>query len=322
MPPRIRVDTEDLKRFAAEIDPISDHFEKTGMDISQSTYNLNDYGGQLPTKKYAMSAQHDALGIRVELKEDAEQLRTLAAKFEAADQETMEGFGPPPIAVSPEPPNPFFGFVHSIRLGWDPDTPDGTVTRPGDNTYGPTQNVDVGFILTHIAEKIHHRLCGEFCAFHIAGIKDLRSGFMKILMSGDADLIDCLLHDKTLHPDDMQRLYALLGVKTGKTISVFTGEHVDPKTFQDILAAGGKVTVLVNMDPTSGKITDPSKDMGVGHWVTVEDMWVDSTGTTWVEVYNPYNNQYEAYRWDTLSASMQYPGAGNENSGAYIPTYP
>jgi hypothetical protein len=51
-------------------------------------------------------------------------------------------------------------------------------------------------------------------------------------------------------------------------------------------------------------------------------MWVDSIGTQWVEVYNSYNNSYEAYRWDTFAAAMQQPGVGNETAGYYIPILP
>jgi GH24 family phage-related lysozyme (muramidase) len=99
--PRIRVDTETLKKNAEKIDLISADFEKTGTGIYQSTYSLNDYGGQLPTKKSALTAQHDANGIRDQLKEDAEKLKELAIKFEEVDRMTVGGFG-----LIPEPPLP------------------------------------------------------------------------------------------------------------------------------------------------------------------------------------------------------------------------
>lgn len=51
MPSRIRVDTESLKRNAEKIDTIASDLGKTGATINQSTYSLNDFSGQLPTKR-------------------------------------------------------------------------------------------------------------------------------------------------------------------------------------------------------------------------------------------------------------------------------
>jgi type VII secretion effector (TIGR04197 family) len=119
MPSRIRVDTESLKRNAEKIDTIASDLGKTGATINQSTYSLNDFSGQLPTKKEALRAQHEANGIRNQMKEDAKKLKELAIKFEEVDRMTMDGF-----VMIPEPPLPGVGhgwelspFLHTSRCG-------------------------------------------------------------------------------------------------------------------------------------------------------------------------------------------------------------
>jgi hypothetical protein len=260
---RIRVETDGLIKFANEIDLIASQNGKTGDKIYQSTYSLNDYGGQLPTKKTALTAQRDGDIIRDDLVEDAEQLRALAGKFEAVDIETIGSFIPRPPYELPTPWGPIRDFIHSIRLDWDPDNPDGTVTRPGDNKFGPSQFINLEELLGDEEfyasdSKLKSRgLCGELCAFHLAGITDLKTAIIKIMLSGDADLIEHLKNDINLQPEDMQRLLKILGVKTGETQMIPQGTMLSPDTFKDIMDAGGKVAVLVNIDG-NGKITDPN----------------------------------------------------------------
>jgi hypothetical protein len=176
------------------------------------------------------------------------------------------------------------------------------------------------YIPKKLADDFSHHLCGILTVFHLAGITDPAVGFLLMLKAGGR-FKDILEKDLYTGPQDMQDLCELLGLKTGPTQSVLSGTFLDPKVFHDILDSGGKILVVVNID-ANGVITDPRNGLGVGHWVSVESMWVDSSGVTWVEVYNPYTNQYEAYRWDTLAASMQQPGKGNEQGGFYIPVYP
>jgi hypothetical protein len=249
---RIRVDTDGLIKCAKEIDLIASQTGKTGDKVYQSTYSLNDYGGQLPTKKAALTAQRDAKIIRDDLAEDAEQLRVLAGKFEAVDNETIGSFIPrPPYEL----PTPWFqDFLHSLRWGWDPNTPDGYVTRLGDNKFGSSQFIDLEELFgdekyyVDNSKEISRGLCGELCAFHHAGIKDLKSAFQKILDSGDDDLILHLKNDINLQPEDMQRLLKISGLKTGETQMIPQGTMLSPEAFQNILDDGGQVAVLVNID--------------------------------------------------------------------------
>jgi hypothetical protein len=322
---RIRVDTEDMRRLADAIDRIGSECGQTAATAAAATNGLNDYGGQLPIKKNNMVSLDEANHIRDLLREDASKLRKLAEKFEHADKDTVEGFKRLPSLP------PIHGKIPDIL--WDPDAPDGTVTRPGDNNFGPSQHINLEEIIPGFKYKppknadslYSRRLCGELTAFHVAGIKGLLTAFMKIMLSGDQDLIDKLIHDKTLLPEDMERLFKILGVKADPYQPILPGTMLPPEAFQDILDKGGKVVVLVNIDTSekgNGKIVDPNKKLDAGHWVSVERMWVDANGVTWVEVYNPYNNQYEAYRWDTLAASMQQPGKGNDYYGGYFAVYP
>jgi hypothetical protein len=325
---RIRVDTDGLLRFAKQYELIASEFEKNGARVYQSTYSLNDYGGQLPLKNSALSAQRDANDIRDDLREDAEHLRALANRFEKTDQELggkILPFLPPPPK---DPLQEFTNWRRNFELWWDPNTPDGTPTRPGDNNFGPTQNINLEKLIPGFKYKppkaengFSRRLCGPLCLLHLAGITDPAAGFLLLIAAGKY-FEDILTGDKLTSPKDLMEMCKILGLTPGPLTTFPAGTNIDPKTFQDILDAGGKVMVLVNATCPPGTITDPVGGLDSSHWVTVEDIWVDSTGTTWVEVYNPYNNQYEAYRWDTLEAAMQTPGTGSPGGGYYFSVYP
>jgi GH24 family phage-related lysozyme (muramidase) len=99
MSQRIRVDTESLKRHASTNEQISSDIKKVGDKIYQSTSGLNDYGGQLPTKKTALTAQNEAGGISSQVEESSEKLANIAAKFEEVDNALVSSF----VAI-PEPP--------------------------------------------------------------------------------------------------------------------------------------------------------------------------------------------------------------------------
>jgi hypothetical protein len=337
--PQIRVDTENLKKNAAKIDVLASELEKTGSTIYQNTYSLNDYGGQLPTKKDALMAQQTVNSIRGLWKEEAQQLRDLAGKFEAVDQQTIDGINSSitsiasilaQIMISGQERDSSHYPPPVSHGDWDPNTPNGTVTRPGDNNFGPTQFINLeklipGFTYTTPpAQGVSHHLCGILTVFHLAGITDPVEGFKKMLAAGGR-MSDLLTADLLTNPDDLQKLCALLGLKTDPSVMVPAGTFLDPSVFKAILAKGGKIIVLVNLKENwngTSVITDPKDALGVGHWVSVEDMWVDGSGQTWVEVWNPYNNRYETYTWDTFAAAMQEPGQGNERGGFYIPVYP
>ena len=87
MSARIRVNTESLKRGAAELAQLAVEFDKLGSSLYGSIAPLNDYGGQLPNKKTALLVRHDAQSMQIEIAEMDESLRRLAAMFEQADQE-------------------------------------------------------------------------------------------------------------------------------------------------------------------------------------------------------------------------------------------
>jgi lysozyme len=107
MSQRIRVDTESLKRNARTNKQISGDIKKVGDKIYQSTYRLNDYNGQLPTKKTALTAQNEASGISSQVKESSEKLANIAAKFEEVDNALVSSF----VAI-PEPPLPIIFGNH------------------------------------------------------------------------------------------------------------------------------------------------------------------------------------------------------------------
>jgi hypothetical protein len=324
---RIRVDTEMLEKKADAIDRIGAECERTAAGAAAGTNGLKDYGGQLPIKKNNMASLGQAQAVRNLLREDTEKLRKLAAEFERADQETSYGF-----AKIPDFPPP---FVHEMpNVFWDPDTPDGTVTRPGDNDFGPSQDINIEELFPHppfpenfftykTSSKLSTRLCGILTAFHMAGITDLADGFL-IIINNNGELLKKLETNAYLSPNDIQELCALLGLKTGNTVALYEPTDTESQVFQDILDDGGKIMVAVNAICPPGLITDPNDRLGSGHWVSVERMWTDRNGTVWVEVYNPYNNQYEVYRWETLNAAMQHAGSTNSNPdcGFYIPVYP
>jgi GH24 family phage-related lysozyme (muramidase) len=107
MSDRIRVDTESLKRKAGDGHQIATEIEESGAHLYQKMVSLNDYGGQLPSKREGLKAQSAANNIRDQLKVSFERLRLLAGKFEDVDRETLAGFLP-----IPEPPLPTIFYVY------------------------------------------------------------------------------------------------------------------------------------------------------------------------------------------------------------------
>jgi hypothetical protein len=325
MSQRIRLDTEELKRQAEKMKAIAAAIKKSGDVVAAKTSGLKDYGGQLPTKKFALSTQQTASAVHDQMQADAEHMAHIADLFEAVDDRLIDGMVPPPPYRLPDQDS-----IHGLPNGtvWDPNTPDGTVMAPGDNNFGPTQNINLEDLLPGFQYKppkhepyyYSQHLCGEMTLFHLAGIIDPATGFM--IMMTDPDLYKKLVTDTNLTPQDMMKLCKMLGMTPGELVAFTTGTKIDPEAFKEILASGGKVVVLVNYLIPPGTIVDPKKGEYAGHWVSVEDMWEDSEGTLWVKVYDPYTNQYTAYRWDTLEAAMQYPGKYSEGWGYYIPVYP
>jgi hypothetical protein len=326
VPQRIRVDTDNLRKYADAFDRIAALIGDTGPALIRAATSVKDYGGQLPCKKDALAAQAEASDLRSGLQDDAGHLRMLADLFDKVDQEAVQGMAPPPPCPPYNPPPDFKRFLPHFRFNWDPDTKDGTATRPGDNDFGPTQNLDLRKILNdpnfYVPPKrdddFSHKLCGVLCAFRLAGV-DLRTGLL--IMLADPRFAKILKGDSLTTAKDLWDLLQLLGANPGEIQTFPSGTKIDPAVFRQILDDGGQIVVLVNAYCPPGTVTDPAKGMYSSHWVTVDDMWYDSEGTLWVEVYNPYNNQYEAYRWDTLEAAMQS-SPGSPGGGYYIPVYP
>jgi GH24 family phage-related lysozyme (muramidase) len=107
MSKRIRVNTEGLKKYAQLINQLAAEFGKTGAEVFGNTHSLNDYGGQLPTKREAVNAQHEANGIRNGMQEDAEKILILAENFKRVDEQTIAEF-----VLPPPPPLDFTDFKH------------------------------------------------------------------------------------------------------------------------------------------------------------------------------------------------------------------
>jgi hypothetical protein len=325
---RIRVNTENLRKYAVTFDHLASLIGENGTTLIQVANSVNDFGGQLPIQKDSLDTQLGANNIRNILQEEAERLQTLARQFEEVDNEAVSVFTPPP----PRWISPFEDVIRKLRrfrLGWDPNTPDGTVVRPGDNDFGPTQNIDLRKLLDDPdfyfppkkEDDTSRHLCGVLCLFTIAGVGLLEG--IQIMLAAGGRFADILKSDAYTSPQDLVELCKLLGLKTGELKTFPSGTTIDPEEFQEVLDNGGKMVVLVNAKCPPDTITDPGNGpLNSSHWVDVTDMWSDSEGTLWVEVYNPYNNQYEVYRWDTLEASMQRPGTGSPGGGYYLPVYP
>jgi GH24 family phage-related lysozyme (muramidase) len=104
MSQRIRMDTEELKRQAEKLKALAAAIKKSGDAVAARTSWLKDYGGQLPTKKFALSTQQTASAIFDQIQADAEHMAHIADLFEKVDSEVVEGMEiapPPPF----DPPN-------------------------------------------------------------------------------------------------------------------------------------------------------------------------------------------------------------------------
>jgi GH24 family phage-related lysozyme (muramidase) len=98
MSPRIRVDTEKMRKAAAEIEKLGGEIRKTGAKTHDQTVGLKDYGGQLPIKKNAYASVSTANARQADMADDAQRLRTLADLFDKADRDTTQSFEHPEVS--------------------------------------------------------------------------------------------------------------------------------------------------------------------------------------------------------------------------------
>jgi len=71
-------------------------------------------------------------------------------------------------------------------------------------------------------------------------------------------------------------------------------------------------------NPNYGRLVPgaaPATPGRAAHWVTVTDVFQDNEGRIFVQVFNPYSGNEEAYSWDTFVKTCQQPG--NQVAGSY-----
>ncbi len=99
----------------------------------------------------------------------------------------------------------------------------------------------------------------------------------------------------------------------------FTPQHIQLDATADVVASlqNGNALIAnvpINIKNDRGLISLYSPQ--VGHYVVIKGVSLKPDGQTpdWVEILNPFNNQYEYYHWDDFISAMKSQG------GFFIPT--
>ena len=137
----------------------------------------------------------------------------------------------------------------------------------------------------------------------------------------------------TTSSDDLVKLFKAHDWKA----EVKNGIPPSPSELAEKIKSGDKLIFLAELDtqglippqdggkwipnPTYGQLV-PGKPPDypykrAAHWVTITDVFQDSGGNAYVEVFNTYSGYNETYTWDTFIGTSQQPGK-NEGSFTYV----
>jgi hypothetical protein len=92
--------------------------------------------------------------------------------------------------------------------------------------------------------------------------------------------------------DDLVAFYKALGWNATSHFGLMPS----PDILAEGLASGKKYIFGTKLDTVTGFLTNGEKY--ADHWVTLTDVFQDSSGQIFVKVYNPYQNREEIYTWD------------------------
>jgi hypothetical protein len=173
-----------------------------------------------------------------------------------------------------------------LRLPADPEIDDSR--RAG---RAGAQYIDVRRALG--SGKLHHHLCGEFCAAALAGVDviDLLQKWLPFYPRAH----EILTNDRGTSIPDLQSMLDAFGLKHEYYRAVGSTSPVTPNYVRRRLDMGMLGIVFTGVTP-HGVVSSRSP---IRHWVVVEDILRIGSGG-WLRIYNPFTNREETYLFDEV----------------------
>ncbi|HYH98257.1 hypothetical protein [Hyalangium sp.] len=108
--------------------------------------------------------------------------------------------------------------------------------------------------------------------------------------------------------------------------NTYNNNHAREPTSEEVqrlLADGGALTVLVNIDGAQDGMLASAGDSAddITHWVSVLAVSENAQGETYVRVYNPYQNREEVYSWEEFQNAWNTPSP-SEQGYTYVAARP
>jgi hypothetical protein len=219
-------------------------------------------------------------------------------------------------------------------------------------TGGPWQNLILGRMdiagLGGAAFPMtpHANLCGELSVLRAVGEMDLEAGLSRFAqlrglgfwnLDGSkteytgTQVLQNVGHTTSAY--DLRRLFEDYGWEA----RISRAEMPAPDALAEKIRSGGKFVFLTELDtrkeitslmtgrpvpnPQYGQLVPgaaPATPGRAAHWVTVTDVFQDSEGKIFAQVFNPYSGCEEVYSWDTFVSTCQQPGTQETGSYTYV----
>ncbi len=157
--------------------------------------------------------------------------------------------------------------------------------------------------------KIHHNLCGEFCAATLAGV-DVIPLLKKWKAVDDAKVTEIMRDDEGTGLGDVKAMLSLFDLEFEEYRYAPSVTPVSPIRLLNQLKEGKMAFSGVGIFKANGKLC--GKESGgktTRHWVILEDV-IPVGNSGWARIYNPFRNREEVYTYELFIQSVGQFGIG------------
>ena len=156
--------------------------------------------------------------------------------------------------------------------------------------------------------KIHHNLCGEFCAATLAGVDIIP--FLNQWKDSYADAEKIIRNNLPTGLGDIKSMLSLFNLPHEEFRYTPSITPVSPVRLLKLLEEGKKVFWGVAIFKSNGKLSGTvSNSSTTRHWIVLEDL-IPVGNNGWVRIYNPFRNREEVYTYDWFIQSVGQFGIG------------
>jgi len=155
--------------------------------------------------------------------------------------------------------------------------------------------------------KIHHNLCGEFCAATLAGVDMIP--FLKKWKAAYPGAEKILRHDEATGLGDVRAMLDVNSLKFEDFRFSPSIVPVSPIRLLQFLREGKMIFWGVAIFKTNGQLATVNNNKTTRHWIVLEDVIQVGNGG-WVRIYNPFRNREEIYDYNLFMQSVGQFGIG------------